>query len=125
MKTTTTIIIICKITHHHARGVQKEQGACIGAMGGAPRHVPPLEEFWGGAAPPKIFKIRQNSSKDEKERKKSIKSGLKTRLERFKNQKFSYPTGLGAYTRPFGPRWCPPPGKFPVAPLAMTYIYIL
>ena len=35
----------------------------IGAMGGAPRHVPPLEEFWGGTAPPKksskIFKIFQ------------------------------------------------------------------
>ena len=69
--------------------------------------------------------------KDEKERKKTIKSGLKTRLERFKNQKFSYPgegdtpspgphpprpgpTGLGAYTRPFGPCWCPPLENFPL-----------
>ena len=49
--------------------------------GGAPRHVPPLEEFWGGTAPPQTSK---NTGK-------SIKSGLKTRLERFKNQKFSYP----------------------------------
>ena len=41
----------------------------------------PLEEFWGGTAPPRL----------PRKRKKSIKSGLKTRLERFKNQKFSYP----------------------------------
>ena len=97
-------------------GIEEACLICMGAMGGAPRHVPPLEDFWGGAPhPPRL----------PRKRKKSIKSGLKTRLERFKNQKFSYPgegdtpspgphpprrgpTGLGAYTRPFGPRWCPP-----------------
>ena len=40
----------------------------MGAMvGGAPRHVPPLEEFLGGTAP----------QKKSIKRKKSIKSGLK------------------------------------------------
>ena len=93
-----------------------------------------LEKNWVGK---EKWKRSEKSSKnhirkkDEKERKKSIKSGLKTRLERFKNQKFSYPgegdtpspgphptrrgpTGLGAYTRPFGPRWCPPLENFPL-----------
>ena len=51
--------------------------------------------------PPRLPRIGPNKcpersknhirKKDEKERKKSIKSGLKTRLERFKNQKFSNP----------------------------------
>ena len=26
--------------------------------GGAPRHVPPLEEFWGGTAPPRLPRIK-------------------------------------------------------------------
>ena len=52
-----------------------------------------LEKNWVGK---EKWKRSEKSSKnhirkkDEKERKKSIKSGLKTRLERFKNQKFSY-----------------------------------
>ena len=50
--------------------------------------------------------------KDKKERRKSLKSGLKTGLERFKNQKFSCP-GEGdtpspgphpPQPRPYGPR---------------------
>ena len=43
---------------------------------------------------------------------KSLKSGLKKRLERLKNQKFSYP-GEGVSPSPFGPRFFPrdPPWK--------------
>ena len=41
------------------------------------------------------------SKKMRKKGKKIVKSGLKTGLERFENQKFSYP-GEGD-TRPFGP----------------------
>ena len=39
--------------------------------GGAPRHVPPLEGFWGGTAPPK--KIYKKEKIYKKWSKKSIK----------------------------------------------------
>ena len=74
---------------------------------------------------------------------KSIKSGLKTRLARFKNRKFSYPgegaspiprslgpLGLGAHDRPFGLRFVllsPPQKKFLCTPLldCITYTPVL
>ena len=85
-----------------------------------------LEKNWVGK---EKWKRSEKSSKnhirkkDEKERKKSIKSGLKTRLERFKNQKFSYPgegdlipqdEALRASARILGPLGligAPPPWK--------------
>ena len=73
----------------------------------------------GGLSPPKKFQRQRNTTK-------SLKSGLKTRLGRFKNRKFSYPgypnprslgpSGLGAYNRLFGPRFflSSPPKKIPL-----------
>ena len=114
--------------------------------GGTETRAPPGRILGGHRPPKKIYKKEKIYKKGKKiykkwskksikkeKRKKSIKSGLKTRLKRFKNKKFSYPgegdtpspgphpprrgpTGLGADTRPFGPRWCPPLENFPLRP---------
>ena len=116
-------------------------GAEACRAGGKRGTVPPQSDFGGGTIPPQNFQRQRNFYLKHLymvwNTTKLLKSGLKTRLERFKNQKFSYPgegdapsldpifrslgpSGLGAYNRPFGLRFVllsPAQNKFLCTPL--------
>ena len=109
----------------------------MGAMGGAPRHVPPLEEFLGGTAPPKKSIKRKKSIKKEKIYKKWSKKSIKKekiykkwsknasrevqKSKIFLPRKRGHPFSWTSSPAP-RPRWCPP-GKFPIALLRLFFFF--